>query len=76
MIELGLKQINEHTDITALRTAQKRADNHRISHSSLSRRRKQGRKYQKKIAISSPHIEKPSQILPTSQNSLKKTKKR
>ena len=30
VLEPSLKQINEHTDISELRTAQKRADNHRI----------------------------------------------
>ena len=48
VIELGLKQINEHTDITAsYEQHKKRADNSQDSHSSLSRRRKQGRKCQK-----------------------------
>ena len=47
VIELGLKQINEHTDITASYEQHKKGGQSQDSHSSLSRRRKQGRKCQK-----------------------------
>ena len=60
VIELGLKQINEHTDITASYEQHKKGGQSQDSHSSLSRRRKQGRNA--KNSDSSPHIEKPSQI--------------
>ena len=56
VIELGLKQINEHTDITASYEQHKKGGQSQDSHSSLSRRRKQGRKCQK-IAILA-HISK------------------
>ena len=75
VIELGLKQINEHTDITASYEQHKKGEQSQDSHSSLSRRRrKQGRKCQK-IAILA-HISKNLvKSLPTSQNSLKMPKK-
>ena len=47
VIEQSLKQINEHTDITATYEQHKKGGQSQDSHSSLSRRRKQSQKRQK-----------------------------
>ena len=56
VLELALKQINEHTDITASYEQHKKGGQSQDSHSSLSRRRKQRRKRQKTAILA--HISK------------------
>ena len=69
VIEQSLKQINEHTDITATYEQHKKGGQSQDSHSSLSRRRKQSQKRQKTaiLAILSKTVEIPANIV----NSLK-----
>ena len=56
VLEPSLKQINEHTDITASYEQHKKGGQSQDSHSSLSRRRKQRRKRQKTAILA--HISK------------------
>ena len=65
VLEPSLKQINEHTDITASYEQHKKGGQSQDSHSSLSRRRKQRRKRQKTAILA--HISKKLvKSLPTS----------
>ena len=63
VIEQSLKQINEHTDITATYEQHKKGGQSQDSHSSLSRRRKQSQKRQKTaiLAILSKNRRNPCQ---------------
>ena len=57
VLEPSLKQINEHTDITASYEQHKKGGQSQDSHSSLSRRRKTEAETPKN-SDSSPHIKK------------------
>ena len=60
VIELALKQINDHTDITATYEQHKKGGQSQGFHSSLNRRKTESKT--SKNSDSSPRIEKPSQI--------------
>ena len=56
VVELALKQINEHTDITATYEQHKKGGQSQGFHSSSSRRRKQSQKRQKTAILA--HVSK------------------